>query len=464
MNTTKALFWITALALTGAAAAQTRISLRDQGKEIDFSAAATTRPVKTGTSFPAQCALGEMYFKTDAIAGQNLFACTASGTWSPLWVPALPSTTGNNNTVLSVVNGTPQWSLPGGDISGPPGSTTVQRIQNRQVSSAAPSTGMALVWNAATDRWEPQFVSGGGSGTVTVQGNGTTIGSRNVLNWLPGFGFLYVLSDNGSAISIQHNIDTAVVQTHSSAQSGASLYCNSSGGSATNYTCSLLPGLTTYSTGMVLNWRSDVSSAGGPVTLNVNTLGARPVKLPDGVSNPGAGDIVAGRLYPIWYDGANLRLAAAVSTGGGGGSGSITLQADGSTIGSRSTVDLVTGTGVTHTVSDTGSKLTVQTSVDTALIPTKPVVQSGMMLFIADNGSTDDYIASANPALTAYTTGMVLFFRPNTTNVGTATLNVDSLGAKTIRTSSGATLANGDLTAGRLYGLWYDGVDFRRLW
>ncbi|MEO8596167.1 MAG: hypothetical protein ABI759_22805 [Candidatus Solibacter sp.] len=51
------------------------------GAAIDFSGAASTAPVKAGTTAgrPSACTLGQLYFATDAGAGQNLFFCTATG-------------------------------------------------------------------------------------------------------------------------------------------------------------------------------------------------------------------------------------------------------------------------------------------------------------------------------------------------------------------------------------------------
>src|ERR1019366_1368667 len=62
--------------------AQTQIDLRTQAKHIDFTAADSTRPIKTGTALPATCVQGDMFFKTDAPAGANLYGCTAANTWS----------------------------------------------------------------------------------------------------------------------------------------------------------------------------------------------------------------------------------------------------------------------------------------------------------------------------------------------------------------------------------------------
>ena len=48
----------------------------------DFSGASTTKPMKTGTSAPGTCAVGEFFFDTDATAGSNVYACTATNTWT----------------------------------------------------------------------------------------------------------------------------------------------------------------------------------------------------------------------------------------------------------------------------------------------------------------------------------------------------------------------------------------------
>lgn len=71
-----------AIALSGALSAQTAIDLKSQSRNIDFSGASSTRPFKTGTALPAACTTGETFFKSNAAAGQNLYGCTATNTWT----------------------------------------------------------------------------------------------------------------------------------------------------------------------------------------------------------------------------------------------------------------------------------------------------------------------------------------------------------------------------------------------
>src|SRR2546426_1155436 len=66
----------------GPGQAQTQIDLTKQSRNVDFSQASFTRPVKTGTALPPSCAVGDLFFKTDAFAGSNLYICTGPGFWN----------------------------------------------------------------------------------------------------------------------------------------------------------------------------------------------------------------------------------------------------------------------------------------------------------------------------------------------------------------------------------------------
>lgn len=48
----------------------------------DATGAASTAPGKTGTSLPATCVVGDVYFKSDATAGSNWYGCTSTNTWT----------------------------------------------------------------------------------------------------------------------------------------------------------------------------------------------------------------------------------------------------------------------------------------------------------------------------------------------------------------------------------------------
>lgn len=85
-------------------------------------------------------------------------------------------------------------------------------------------------------------------------------------------------------------------------------------------------------------------------------------------------------------------------------------------------------------------------------------------LYATDSGSTDAYAITLSPAITSYTTGLLIAFKANTANTGAASLNVNSLGAKTIvKVVGGITtaLATNDIRAGQIVLVEYDGTNFQ---
>lgn len=52
------------------------------GDTLDAGSADSTIPWKKGTSPPGTCTTGEGFFDTDATAGQNIYGCTATNTWT----------------------------------------------------------------------------------------------------------------------------------------------------------------------------------------------------------------------------------------------------------------------------------------------------------------------------------------------------------------------------------------------
>jgi hypothetical protein len=69
-------------ALTPAFSQITTLNLGTQGRNADFSNLSFTRPVTVGTSLPATCQVGQLFFNSVAAAGSNLYGCTATNTWT----------------------------------------------------------------------------------------------------------------------------------------------------------------------------------------------------------------------------------------------------------------------------------------------------------------------------------------------------------------------------------------------
>lgn len=119
----------------------TQINLATQGKNLDFTSAPFTRPVKTGTALPGTCSPGDLFFKTDAAAGQNLYACTAVNTWvvQAASAPAGLGDPGSNGIVLRTgVNTTSALSAPAGAIVG---TSAAQTLSNKSIDASEITTG-----------------------------------------------------------------------------------------------------------------------------------------------------------------------------------------------------------------------------------------------------------------------------------------------------------------------------------
>lgn len=90
-------------------------------------------------------------------------------------------------------------------------------------------------------------------------------------------------------------------------------------------------------------------------------------------------------------------------------------------------------------------------------------VQNAAWTFAADAQASDAYAITLVPAVTAYAIGQQFVFTANTVNTGAASLNVNGLGAKTIKKNHDQDLENGDIEAGSVVLVTYDGTNFQML-
>lgn len=81
--------------------------------------------------------------------------------------------------------------------------------------------------------------------------------------------------------------------------------------------------------------------------------------------------------------------------------------------------------------------------------------------YAADSVGTDSYAITLTPAPTAYVTGQRFTFKAGTANTGACTLNVNSLGAKTIKKQYNLDLSTGDILANQIVEVVYDGTNMQ---
>lgn len=88
-------------------------------------------------------------------------------------------------------------------------------------------------------------------------------------------------------------------------------------------------------------------------------------------------------------------------------------------------------------------------------------IGSWKAFYAVDTGTTDSYVITLSPALTAYIEGMPITFKANTANTGVCTLNVNNLGEKTIKKNVNVDLVDNDILAGQIITVVYDGTNFQ---
>lgn len=174
----------------------------------------------------------------------------------------------------------------------------------------------------------------------------------------------------------------------------------------------------------------------GNVTFNFAGFGAIAVKNEGAQIKPG--QIVAGGIYTLIYDAVQWQLLAA-----GLDTAATTAQAGIVALAANS--DVVTGTDTTKAATSQG---------------VARAVQSGGYNYAADTGTANTIAIALTPALTAYSAGLAVEVKMNATNTGATTINVNGLGAKTVQ-FNGAALTAGQLVAGQIYCLIYDGTNFQ---
>ncbi len=99
--------------------------------------------------------------------------------------------------------------------------------------------------------------------------------------------------------------------------------------------------------------------------------------------------------------------------------------------------------------------------LDTANLASKAGIQNSSYTYAADAEASDAYAITLSPAPAAYAAGQQFIFKANTANTGAASLNVNALGAKTIKKLTDQDLATGDIEAGSIVEVVYDGTNMQ---
>jgi hypothetical protein len=345
-----------------------------------------------------------------------------------------------------------------------------------------------------------QFVASAANATTTPTINVNSLGAKSIKRQngatiQPGdipAGALLQASYNGTDFLLT---STTAVQ----ASSFAPLWGGTAGGTADALTITLTPAITAYTTGRILQFISSAANVTTTPTLNINALGVKTIKRQNGAAIQ-PGDIPAGSLVQVAYNGTDFLLTSVTAVqeralvwgGTAGGTAdaltitltpAITAYVTGQVFQFTSSAANATTTptininavgiktikrqnGATIQPGDIPASSLVQIAyngVDFLLTGVTAVQASslGALWGGTAGGTADALTITLTPAITAYTTGQIFQFTSSAPNAtATPTLNINSVGVRTIKRQSGAAMQAGDISAGALVQVAYNGTDF----
>lgn len=163
--------------------------------------------------------------------------------------------------------------------------------------------GMNLMVCASANQW-----SIGGGSSLAAQANGTSAGTATILNFVPGSYVNQTLSCANGTCSYQPDIDTTKIPTNAAVQAGQLAAVITTSASPTAYTGIMAANdpLAAYAANQQLIWNPGATAcAGGPMTLNIDGLGAVSLKQGDGVTDLVAAQCGANSQLALTYDAVN---------------------------------------------------------------------------------------------------------------------------------------------------------------
>jgi len=90
-----------------------------------------------------------------------------------------------------------------------------------------------------------------------------------------------------------------------------------------------------------------------------------------------------------------------------------------------------------------------------------PMCAGNLIFFASATGASNAYSVTLSSSVDQFITGMTIAFIANHTNTGAATLNVNGLGAKSIKTNVSTAMSSGDIANGQVIMVTYDGTNFQ---
>ncbi|HZQ51704.1 MAG TPA: hypothetical protein VFB14_05880 [Bryobacteraceae bacterium] len=217
---------------------QTLINLSTQGRNVDFSGANATKPVQTGSTLPATCSQGQLFFNTSAPAGQNFYGCSANNTWSLQGgsANAINDPGTNGLLVRTAPNTATVVSAPAGAVVG---TTDTQTLTNKSIDASEINSGTFSISRMPALSGDVTTVAGSTTTTLaTVNANTGTFGdsSHSVQVTVDGKGRITQISAIPAAASAL--VSGALASLPSTCSAGSLYFAADQPAGQQIYTCS----------------------------------------------------------------------------------------------------------------------------------------------------------------------------------------------------------------------------------
>lgn len=111
---------------------------------------------------------------------------------------------------------------------------------------------------------------------------------------------------------------------------------------------------------------------------------------------------------------------------------------------------------VTRALSESVNNLDAAIVVAFDKLPTEANLKRGTVNYIADTGTANAYLVALPHTPSGYVDGLLIVFKAVNANTGASTVNVSSLGVKSLRRQNGDALVAGDLVANKIYAFRYN--------
>lgn len=127
----------------------------------------------------------------------------------------------------------------------------------------------------------------------------------------------------------------------------------------------------------------------------------------------------------------------------------------------QGTVNISTSWVQTATVATVGTDSIVWNQFGSDVNTVVTNIQNSAYNYAVDSGAANAYVATLSPAVTSYVAGLIVYLKVANANTTASTLNVNGLGVKNIKNTSGGDPAANDLVANEIAILQYDGTNFQ---